>query len=118
VNEQPPGREVTHSTDLVVRDPVVEVDRAQPRVAALRRRVQELARHPVTVASASALATVGTGLAVNAVRHAVTRGPSANRATSTPLLVTGYVVQHVHVVHHVVHHMARPALPPGWPPAP
>ncbi len=79
------------------------------RVAALRERLPELARHPAVVATA----TVGTGIAVRLVREAVRGG--AARSDPTPVSVNVHLVNHVHVVHHVVHHVvreiSRPALP-------
>ncbi len=89
------------------------------RVAELRQRLPELARHPAVVATA----TVGTGIAVSLVREVV-RGAAA-RSAPAPTTTNVSVVNHVHVVHHVVHHVVthaaghvtgRPSTPPGPPP--
>lgn len=66
-------------------------------VVALRARVAELARDPVVVA------TVGAGLAASALRYAASSG--SGRGSAGSVVVTGFVLQHVHVVHHVVHHV-------------
>ncbi len=75
-------------------------------------RLPEIARHPAVVMTASAIATVGVGLAVGGARQGMARAVSKGPA-SRPLVVTGYVVHHVHVMHHhVVHHVPPAALPP------
>jgi hypothetical protein len=71
-------------------------------VESLRDRLPEIARNPAVVAAA----TVGTGLAINAVRQAARAGVLVPGNRQTAVTVTGYVVHHVHVVHHhVVHHV-------------
>jgi hypothetical protein len=78
-------------------------------VTRLRDRLPELARHPAFVATASAAAAIGAGLAVDAARQALGRAALARTAGPTgPTMVVGYiVVEHVHVVHHVVHHLSN-----------
>ena len=91
--------------------PVVVPHGEQPQsvmtrtAARLGTAARALAQNPVAVASASAVATVGTGVVLNAARAALTRAP----APTAPVQVQ---VIH-HVVHHVVHHVSHTHLPSG-----
>lgn len=98
------------SAEVVVRPSSADVLRVRPRqrmwsatVETVRRRLPELRRGTAATVSASAVATVGTGLAVAAFRMART-GAGASRQMSGPVVVQvhHHLVQH-HVVHHVVH---------------
>jgi hypothetical protein len=113
----PEGQPVGFSGELVVRSRSASVaSSGREYLTQLRSRVgsrlPEVARHPAVVMTASAIATVGVGLAVGGARQSMARAVSKGTA-SPPLVVTGYVVHHVHVMHHhVVHHLPPPALPP------
>jgi len=60
-----------------------------------------------------ATATVGAGLAASVVRQALRRGALQRNPAPPPIVVTGYLIHQVRVVHHVVHHVGRLALPPA-----
>jgi hypothetical protein len=77
-------------------------------VATLRARLPELARNPAVVATA----TVGTTLAVGAVRQALRGSALLPGGAPRELVVNAHIIEHVHVVHHVVvHHVVRTAVP-------
>lgn len=105
------------SSELVVRGrPASVASAGRQYLGKLRSqvgsRLPEMARHPAVVMTASAVATVGVGLAVGGARQGIGRAASKG-AANRPLVLTGYVVHHVHVMHHhVVHHVPPPALPP------
>ena len=81
-------------------------------VDTVRARLPELARNPAVVATA----TLGTTLAVGAVRQALRGGALPGGGTPRQIVLTGHIVEHVHVIHHVVvHHVTRTPLPPSSP---
>jgi hypothetical protein len=106
---------VARSSELVVSHPppaVVTADSRPRALTELRRRLPDLSRNPVLVATATAAAAVGAGLAVNIAQKALGRIGSTSTDAARPGVVIGYVVvHHVHVVHHVVQHVQRAALP-------
>lgn len=100
------------ATELAVPEAPVRTLAMRQRagVAEVRARLAELAANPVLVAAATATATVGTTVAISALRHALHSGGLSRSRAAAPIAVTLQIVQHVHV-HHVVHHVVRPALP-------
>lgn len=110
--EQPPPEALRG--EVVRQVPAVPARRRLPRdLAAVRDRLAQLAQNPAAVAAA----TVATGLAVNVIREAVKGGTVRRSPAATPVVLSGYVVHHVHVIHSVVHHhVAAPGRPIALPP--